>query len=80
MTLEGQVIADRYHLLRELGRGAIGSVWLARHRVLGSYAAVKLINAEMALHPEARLTAAEKRDLAAGLDRTLGAESGEVSA
>jgi eukaryotic-like serine/threonine-protein kinase len=65
--VQGRVIAERYELIRELGRGAIGSVWLARHRVLGSYAAVKLIRAEMALHPEARTRFFREAQLSAQL-------------
>jgi eukaryotic-like serine/threonine-protein kinase len=68
--MEGRVIADRYRLVRELGRGAVGSVWLAQHQVLGSYAAVKLIHAEMALHPEARRRFFREAQLAAQLEST----------
>ena len=35
-----------YHLVRPLGRGGMGEVWLARHRMLARPAAVKLIRAE----------------------------------
>ncbi|MEE9132278.1 MAG: serine/threonine-protein kinase [Gemmatimonadota bacterium] len=35
-----------YHLVRLLGRGGMGEVWLARHRMLARPAAVKLIRAE----------------------------------
>ena len=51
--MQGQVIAERYQLVQCLGQGAMGSVWLGRHLMLGSEVAVKLISAEMARHPEA---------------------------
>ena len=51
--MQGQVIAERYQLIECLGQGAMGSVWLGRHLLLGSEVAVKLISGEMARHPEA---------------------------
>jgi len=51
--MQGQLIADRYQLIQCLGQGAMGSVWLGRHQMLGSEVAVKLISAETARHPEA---------------------------
>ena len=35
-----------YHLLREIGRGGMGSVWTAEHRSLGRTVAVKFIDAK----------------------------------
>ncbi|MCC6875693.1 MAG: serine/threonine protein kinase [Sandaracinaceae bacterium] len=54
----GAVEIDRYVLQSELGRGAFGAVYLARHKILGSQVALKL------LHP------AQSQD-AASVDRFL---------
>jgi serine/threonine-protein kinase len=40
----GRVIAQKYRLLYELGRGGMGSVWAAEHLSLGTNVAVKLID------------------------------------
>ena len=45
------VIAGKYRLLRQLGPGATGSVWEARHLTLGSSVAVKLMNPALAVSP-----------------------------
>jgi len=39
----GRVVADKFVLVKELGRGGMGTVWVAEHRVLRSKVAVKLI-------------------------------------
>lgn len=39
----GTVIAGRYELVRLIGKGAMGEVWLARHDSLGGEFAVKLV-------------------------------------
>ncbi len=47
MTLEllpGLQVADRFRLERELGRGGMGSVWLARHTGLDILCAIKFID------------------------------------
>ena len=44
----GDVIGDRYELIRRMGRGGMGEVWLAHNRALDSRVAIKLVNAEVA--------------------------------
>jgi len=39
----GDVIDARYHLVRPLGRGGMGAVWVARDRVLDVHVALKLM-------------------------------------
>jgi serine/threonine protein kinase len=50
----GDVIAEKYELEREVGRGAMGTVWSAFHRTLGQRVAIKLIAPEHVDSPEAR--------------------------
>lgn len=44
----GQVIADKYRVVRLLGRGGMGSVWQCEHLSLMSRVAVKIIKPEVA--------------------------------
>ncbi len=49
MTFEievGRTVANKYELLRLLGRGAMGEVWLARHTTLGEEVAIKFLKNE----------------------------------
>ncbi|MEY4545436.1 MAG: hypothetical protein RL685_1631 [Pseudomonadota bacterium] len=48
------VVADRYQLIEEIGRGGMGVVWRARHLNLGSDCAVKFIHASHAHDAELR--------------------------
>ena len=50
----GDIIAGRYRLERELGRGAMGMVWAAMHPTLAQRVAIKLIAADKARSSEAR--------------------------
>ena len=52
--LAGDVIAGKYRLERELGRGAMGTVWSAMHTTLGQRVAIKLIAGDQSRSAEAR--------------------------
>jgi serine/threonine protein kinase len=39
----GQIVATKYELVRFLGRGSMGEVWVARHRGLGEEVALKML-------------------------------------
>jgi serine/threonine-protein kinase len=51
MAMQG-VLAGRYRLERQLGKGGMGSVWLAEHLALRSWVAVKLMDPAIAATPE----------------------------
>ena len=63
--MENQVVAGKYRLIRILGKGGMGSVWLAEHLTLHTPVAVKLIDAEMAKNPGARARFDREAQLAA---------------
>ena len=48
----GEVIGEKYRLIRLLGEGGMGTVYEARHDVIGRRFAVKFLHAELAGHPE----------------------------
>jgi serine/threonine protein kinase len=53
MTLDaGSILANRFELVREVGRGSMGKVWLAMHLTLGVRCAVKFMTSEAMGHPE----------------------------
>ncbi|HMY17661.1 MAG TPA: protein kinase [Polyangium sp.] len=55
MHLEaGRVLSDRYRLVRPLGQGSQGAVWIADHLALNTHVAVKLIDPELAKREDAR--------------------------
>jgi eukaryotic-like serine/threonine-protein kinase len=45
--LIGSIIADRYHVLKKLGEGGMGTVYLAEHVKMGRKSAVKVMNPGM---------------------------------
>ncbi|MDB4882884.1 MAG: putative serine/threonine protein kinase [Gemmatimonadetes bacterium] len=45
--LVGSIIADRYHVLKKLGEGGMGQVYLAEHVKMGRKSAVKVMNPGM---------------------------------
>jgi len=48
----GQVLADRYVLVRKIGEGGMGDVYEARHRVIDKRVAVKILHSSFASRPE----------------------------
>jgi eukaryotic-like serine/threonine-protein kinase len=48
------LVAEKYQLVRMIGRGGMGSVWEARHASLGTTVAIKFIETEYADSQEAR--------------------------
>ena len=46
-SLEGTIIAERYHVLKKLGEGGMGTVYLAEHVKMGRKAALKVMNPGM---------------------------------
>jgi predicted Ser/Thr protein kinase len=51
----GSFVAERYRLIREIGLGGMGTVWLAHDIVLDSRCALKLISAGQAQQEEFRI-------------------------
>jgi eukaryotic-like serine/threonine-protein kinase len=51
--LVGSVVADRYNVLKKLGEGGMGAVYLAEHVKMGRKSAVKVMNPGMASDPDA---------------------------
>jgi serine/threonine protein kinase len=49
---EGITIANRFRLMRQIGEGGMGSVWLATHLGLGIPCAIKFVEGEWRRQPE----------------------------
>jgi serine/threonine protein kinase len=49
----GSVIADRYHVIKKLGEGGMGRVYLAEQVKMGRMSAVKVMNRRLAQDPDA---------------------------
>jgi eukaryotic-like serine/threonine-protein kinase len=62
---EGYVVSDRFQLLRVLGRGGMGSVWVARHLSLKIDVAIKFIDAALADRQDLRSRFAHEAQIAA---------------
>jgi serine/threonine-protein kinase len=65
-----QVLAGRYRLERQLGKGGMGSVWLAEHLTLRSWVAVKLMDPSIAQLPEAAARFRREAQAAASIRST----------
>src|SRR6476469_4840157 len=48
-----EILAEKYRLVRKLGQGGMGSVWLADHLALKSPVAIKIVAPQIANHPDA---------------------------
>lgn len=65
--VEGAQVAGRYRLVRKLGSGGMGAVWLAHDTQLDSRCALKLIDPDKAKSEEARLRLQREAKAAAQL-------------
>jgi len=64
-SLEGQIVADRYHIEKLLGSGGMGSVYRAVHVHMRKAVAVKVLHREMTAVPEV-VARFEREAVAAG--------------
>ena len=54
MSLAGQVFADRYEIVREIARGGMADVYLARDHSLNRPVALKVLFPELRARPVVR--------------------------
>jgi eukaryotic-like serine/threonine-protein kinase len=66
--LAGSVLKDDIVLERQLGTGAMGVVWVARHRALDTKLAVKVLSQSAARDAEARARFAQEARIVARID------------
>ena len=45
---DSELVANKYHIVKLIGQGGMGSVWEGRHAELGNRVAIKFIDAEFA--------------------------------
>jgi len=53
-ALEGTIVAERYEVIRRLGSGGMGAVYLCRHVTLGKLIAIKFIHPQLLTSEEVR--------------------------
>ena len=63
----GSLLAKRYRLIKKVGAGGMGSVWLAHDQSLDAFCAVKLVRDELVSNQEVRARFAREAKLAAQL-------------
>ena len=51
--LVGQIVAERYHIIKKLGEGGMGAVYLGEHVKMGRKSAIKVMAAAMSQDPDA---------------------------
>jgi tRNA A-37 threonylcarbamoyl transferase component Bud32 len=65
----GVVVAETYEIERQLGRGGMGEVWLARHlRLAGKQVAIKVLHVDRQLPQEALARFKREAEIAARLE------------
>jgi eukaryotic-like serine/threonine-protein kinase len=65
----GVVIAETYEIDRQIGRGGMGEVWLARHtRLAGKQVAIKVLHVQGNVTPEALARFRREAEIAARLE------------